>query len=446
MLSSPRPGGPPEREPCATTKRWSRRSQPELPPAAVPRPNPWVGCVIVRDGEVIGAGATLPPGGAHAEVGALAQAGEGARGATAYVTLEPCSHHGRTPPCADALIAAGVDARRGRARRSRSAGRRRGPRTPARRGHRRDCSASAPIRPLATSRPYLHHRRTSRPLVVAKVATSIDGRVAAADGSSRWLTSELARAGRARAARRLAGRHGRQRDRAHRSSRPHGARRRVAARASAGACPRRRARPRPAIGPLFDTEVAPTLVVTTAAAEPGAVDAWCAAGAKVEVVAAAAGGTGVDLGETFSVLGREGVLQVLVEGGGTLLGSVLAGRSRAAARRVHRATRARYPRRLGARLRRPRHDPRRSPLPARVGARARPRRSSRLRSRCLMFTGIVEELGRVRSVDAERGRRAPRDRGAHGARRRGAGRIDRGQRLLPDRRGPRRRTPGRPTR
>ena len=71
------------------------------------RPNPHVGCVLVRDGLVIGEGFTQPAGGNHAEVEALASAGD-ARGATAYVTLEPCSHHGRTGPCADALIEAGV--------------------------------------------------------------------------------------------------------------------------------------------------------------------------------------------------------------------------------------------------------------------------------------------------------------------------------------------------
>ena len=71
-------------------------------------PNPWVGCVVVRDAEVVGAGATEPPGGRHAEVVALDAAGERARGATVYVTLEPCAHHGRTPPCVDALVAAGV--------------------------------------------------------------------------------------------------------------------------------------------------------------------------------------------------------------------------------------------------------------------------------------------------------------------------------------------------
>src|SRR6056297_1011411 len=71
-------------------------------------PNPAVGCVIVKDGRVIGRGWTQPGGRPHAETEALAQAGDAARGATAYVTLEPCSHHGQTPPCTDALIAAGV--------------------------------------------------------------------------------------------------------------------------------------------------------------------------------------------------------------------------------------------------------------------------------------------------------------------------------------------------
>src|SRR5271157_5522760 len=71
-------------------------------------PNPWVGALVVRDGVVSGEGASAPPGGPHAEVMALSLAGERARGATCYVTLEPCCHTGRTPPCTDALIEAGI--------------------------------------------------------------------------------------------------------------------------------------------------------------------------------------------------------------------------------------------------------------------------------------------------------------------------------------------------
>ena len=77
--------------------------------AGLASPNPQVGCVVVRDGEVVGEGAHLYENFDHAEIVALKQAGERARGATVYVTLEPCSHHGRTGPCADPLIAAGVE-------------------------------------------------------------------------------------------------------------------------------------------------------------------------------------------------------------------------------------------------------------------------------------------------------------------------------------------------
>lgn len=159
-------------------------------------PNPWVGCVIVgADGRIV-EGATQPPGGPHAEAAALAAArttGIDLAGATAYVTLEPCSHHGRTPPCADALIdarvarvvvavtdpdphvsgrgverltAAGIDVTTG-------------------------VLADAVTDQLA---PYLTHRRTGRPHVVLKLAASLDGRTAAPDGTSRWITGDAARA------------------------------------------------------------------------------------------------------------------------------------------------------------------------------------------------------------------------------------------------------------
>jgi diaminohydroxyphosphoribosylaminopyrimidine deaminase/5-amino-6-(5-phosphoribosylamino)uracil reductase len=156
-------------------------------------PNPWVGCVIVdQDGEVVGEGATAPPGGPHAEIAALALAGERARGATVYVTLEPCAHQGRTPPCSDALVRAGVanvvagvadpDERVAGAgfRALEEAG----------------VTVSHGVCAQAVGdqlRPYLVHRSTGRPYVVLKLAATLDGRTAAPDGSSRWITGAEAR-------------------------------------------------------------------------------------------------------------------------------------------------------------------------------------------------------------------------------------------------------------
>jgi len=156
-------------------------------------PNPWVGCVIeAPDGQVF-TGATEPPGGAHAEVVALRHAGDHARGATAWVTLEPCSHTGRTGPCADALIAAGI-ARvvvaiedpdpqvSGKGiERLRAAG------VEVSVGERAD-----DVRLQLA--PYLKQRSTGRPWVVLKLASSLDGRTAAPDGSSQWITGGAARA------------------------------------------------------------------------------------------------------------------------------------------------------------------------------------------------------------------------------------------------------------
>ena len=156
-------------------------------------PTPWVGCVIeAADGQVFG-GATEPPGGAHAEVVALRAAGEAARGATAWVTLEPCSHTGRTGPCADALIAAGV-------RRVVVALEDPDPRVSGRGIERLRAAgievdlgveADAVREQLA---PYLKHRSTGRPWVVLKLASSLDGRTAAPDGTSQWITGGAARA------------------------------------------------------------------------------------------------------------------------------------------------------------------------------------------------------------------------------------------------------------
>jgi diaminohydroxyphosphoribosylaminopyrimidine deaminase/5-amino-6-(5-phosphoribosylamino)uracil reductase len=156
-------------------------------------PNPWVGAVVVPAGEgPATVGATQPPGGPHAERVALDLAGEAARGGTLYATLEPCSHFGRTPPCADAIIEAGVSrvvvgmedpdrkvAGQGIAR-LREAG--------------IDVEVGVGAAAVAESlAPYLKHRRTGRPWVVLKMAATLDGRTAAPDGSSKWITGALAR-------------------------------------------------------------------------------------------------------------------------------------------------------------------------------------------------------------------------------------------------------------
>lgn len=155
-------------------------------------PNPRVGCVLVRDGETVGEGWHVQAGGPHAEVHALRQAGDHARGATAYVTLEPCSHHGRTPPCADALVEAGVArvvvamqdpnpqvAGQG-LERLRQAG----------------IAVTCPL--LATEARalnpgFLKRMEQDRPYVRVKLAMSLDGRTAMASGESQWITGPAAR-------------------------------------------------------------------------------------------------------------------------------------------------------------------------------------------------------------------------------------------------------------
>jgi diaminohydroxyphosphoribosylaminopyrimidine deaminase/5-amino-6-(5-phosphoribosylamino)uracil reductase len=155
-------------------------------------PNPWVGCVVDAGGEWF-EGATAPPGGPHAEVVALAAAGDRARGATLYTTLEPCAHRGRTPPCSRAITSSGL-------RRVVVALLDPDPHVSGRgvaelraEGVDVTVGVGAP-EAAALLAPYLKHRRTGRPWVVLKLAATFDGRIAAPDGSSRWLTGPEARA------------------------------------------------------------------------------------------------------------------------------------------------------------------------------------------------------------------------------------------------------------
>lgn len=155
-------------------------------------PNPRVGCMVVREGSVVGAGWHCRAGEPHAEVHALRQAGEAARGATVYVTLEPCSHDGRTPPCAEALVTAGVArvvygmedpfaavAGQGLAR-LRAVG----------------IQVDGPLleaQVQALNRGYIKRLRMGLPRLVIKMAMSLDGRTAMADGESQWITGPEAR-------------------------------------------------------------------------------------------------------------------------------------------------------------------------------------------------------------------------------------------------------------
>jgi len=155
-------------------------------------PNPAVGCVLVKDGRIVGMGSHLKAGEAHAEVQALRMAGEAARGATAYVTLEPCSHHGRTPPCADTLIKHGIEsavvamldpnplvAGRGVARLEEAG-------IEVLTGV---CEAEA----KRLNEVFIKYITTRKPFVTVKTAMTLDGKVATYAGSSRWITGEEAR-------------------------------------------------------------------------------------------------------------------------------------------------------------------------------------------------------------------------------------------------------------
>lgn len=280
-------------------------------------PNPAVGAVLVKDGRVVGEGATQPPGEAHAEVMALTAAGDAARGATLYVTLEPCAHHGRTPPCADALIAAGVaevyvavrdpDARTdGKGIAALQAA-----------GIAVEIGDGAAEAGEVTE-AFTKHVSTRLPFVTAKFAMSLDGRMATRTGASQWITGEEARL------------------RAHL----------LRAQADAvmvGVGTALADDPRLTVRdvPLRNGRQPLRVVVDTAArlpataamlAEPGATlvvtanapsshrAALVSAGAEVIEVPAVA--EGIDLAALFKLLGEQDVTSVLVEGGAGLLGSL----------------------------------------------------------------------------------------------------------------------------
>ncbi|MEX0756213.1 MAG: bifunctional diaminohydroxyphosphoribosylaminopyrimidine deaminase/5-amino-6-(5-phosphoribosylamino)uracil reductase RibD [Actinomycetota bacterium] len=283
-------------------------------------PNPLVGAVVLRDGAIVGDGFHDGPGTPHAEVVALRAAGDRARGATLVCTLEPCDHQGRTPACTAAVIDAGiarveyaspdpnplVDGRG--ARRLRTAG------VQVRAGAHRGAADRL-------NGAYLHHVRTGLPIVRWKAAATLDGKVAARDRTSRWITGEAARrdvhAMRAWADAIVVGAGTALADDPSLTVQLEGSRARPTMRVLVDA-----AGGTPASGALFDG-APPTLVATTERSPSSVRDAWRAAGAEVLVLDGTRGtederGGLVALRPLLEDLGKRDVQGVLLEGGPTL--------------------------------------------------------------------------------------------------------------------------------
>lgn len=285
-------------------------------------PNPAVGCVIVKDARVVGRGRTARGGRPHAETEALAMAGkDGARDATAYVSLEPCAHNGKTPPCADALIASGVA-------RVVTAMEDPDPRTRGQ-GHARLRAAGIEVvegvlreRAEEAQQGFLLRHASGRPMVTLKLATGFDGRIATASGESRWITGPEARRRvhgmRAAHDMVLVGGGTIRADDPDLSVREFGqvaqpVRGLVSRRLSLGGAGR-------LIGSANNGPV--WAVVERDAVPSDAADAWELAGGRLLNAAPGPGG-GLDPGDVLAVLAREGITRVFCEGGGALAASLL---------------------------------------------------------------------------------------------------------------------------
>lgn len=281
-------------------------------------PNPTVGAVIIsRSGETVGEGVTEPPPGRHGETVALAAAGDRARGATMYVTLEPCNHHGRTPPCTQAIIDAGVaEVRYAVADPDRKVD-----------GGGHVTLAAAGVRVAAgdgevearrINEAFFKHRETGLPFVIAKFAASLDGRIAAASGDSRWVSGPETRAWshnlRTRIDAILVGSSTVIVDDPELTARPG---ERLSERQPLRVVVDSRGRT-PPMARLF-AGPAKTLVATVADSPVAWRSSLEAQGAEVAALPAGVGGH-VDPAALLAELGRRDILTLLVEGGGVLLG------------------------------------------------------------------------------------------------------------------------------
>ncbi|MBT0958811.1 bifunctional diaminohydroxyphosphoribosylaminopyrimidine deaminase/5-amino-6-(5-phosphoribosylamino)uracil reductase RibD [Alphaproteobacteria bacterium KMM 3653] len=283
-------------------------------------PNPAVGCVITSGGRIVGRGWTQPGGRPHAEVMALAQAGAAARGGTAYVTLEPCAHHGQTPPCANALTKAGIA-------HVVSAMEDPDPRV-AGRGHDmlREAGVAVEVGLMAAQAArdnagFFLRVQSGRPWITLKLAATLDGRIATASGESQWITGPAARrvvhAQRARHDAVLVGGGTARADDPLLTVRGLGVRRQpMRVVVSAGL-------DLPAEGAMAASAAqVPLLLLHGCDADPGRVAAWEGKGAKCVGLARQDAG-GLDVGAVMKALGDEGLTRVFCEGGGQFAAALL---------------------------------------------------------------------------------------------------------------------------
>jgi len=281
-------------------------------------PNPMVGAVVVSGGAVVGEGSHEGPGLPHAEVVALDRAGERARGATLFTSLEPCDHYGRTPPCTEAIVRAGIARVVSATRDPNPVVDGQGVRSLRARGV-EVVEGIREAESLRLNAGFAKHVRTGMPFVIWKAAASLDGKVAARDGSSRWITGEAARADvhrlRAWADAIVVGAGTALADDPELTVRDPDYRGRPPLRVLVDA----RGRVGPS-GDLFDDQ-APTLVATTELASMKARDAWREAGAEVLVMET--DGEGVGLTALMGDLGKRDLQGVLLEGGPTLAWSAV---------------------------------------------------------------------------------------------------------------------------
>lgn len=283
-------------------------------------PNPAVGCLLVRDGRVVGRGWTAPGGRPHAETQALDMAGEQARGATAYVTLEPCSHHGKTGPCAEALIKAGIV-------RVVVAVDDPDPRVSGRGLEMlRKAGISVDLGLLAdeaaeVNAGFFCRINNNRPLVTLKSASTLDGKIATHRGESQWITGPKARSAghmlRAEADAIMVGSTTAVIDNPDLTCRLPGLESRSPVRVVVDSRLRL-----PLTSKLVATaKQVPTWVVTIKGNDPDRLNAFEACG--VEIIEVKTGDEGVDLTAVLAALGERGVTRLLVEGGAHLAAALL---------------------------------------------------------------------------------------------------------------------------